>query len=95
MEKLHSYYATTYARSGVNKMWILKNSKELSAKVETQNFSQINSIKTYDFSNLYTTISHDKLISKPFDTINNCFFNNKWQKEIFIFSDQSSNTLLC
>jgi hypothetical protein len=31
-EKLQTYCATTYARSGVNQMWILKNSKELLRK---------------------------------------------------------------
>jgi hypothetical protein len=44
-------------------MWILKNSKELLANLKAQNFSQINSIKTYAFSTLYTTIPHDKLKS--------------------------------
>jgi hypothetical protein len=43
----------------VNQMWILKNSKELLANLK----AQINSIKTYDFSTLYTTIPHDKLKS--------------------------------
>jgi hypothetical protein len=28
-ERLHMYCATVYTRSGVNQMWILKNSKEL------------------------------------------------------------------
>jgi hypothetical protein len=45
-EKLQTYCATTYARSGVNQMWILKNSKELLANLKAQNLSQINSIKT-------------------------------------------------
>jgi hypothetical protein len=45
-KKLQTYCATTYARSGVNQMWILKNSKDVLANLKTQNFSQINSIKT-------------------------------------------------
>jgi hypothetical protein len=28
-ERFHMYCATVYARSGVNQMWILRNSKEL------------------------------------------------------------------
>jgi hypothetical protein len=32
--KLQTYYATKYARSGVNQMWILKNSKELLANLK-------------------------------------------------------------
>jgi hypothetical protein len=31
----------TYARSGVNQMWILKNSKELPTNLKAHNFSQI------------------------------------------------------
>jgi hypothetical protein len=89
-EKLQTYSPTTYARSGVNQMWILKNSKELLANLKAQIFSQINSIKTYDFSTRYTTIPHEKLKSRLFDIIDNCFFNKKWEKKIFISSDQSS-----
>jgi hypothetical protein len=58
-------------------MWILKNSKELLANLKTQNFSQINSITTYDFSTLYTTIPHDKLKSRLLHIIDNWFFFNK------------------
>jgi hypothetical protein len=92
-EKLQMCCATTYARGGVNQMWILKNSKELLANLKAQNFSQINSLKTYDFSTLYTTVPHDKLKSRLF--IDNSFVNKNGQKEIFIFSDQSPETLLC
>jgi hypothetical protein len=48
-EKLQTYCATTYTRSGVNQMWILKNSKELLANLKAQNLSQINSIKHTTF----------------------------------------------
>jgi hypothetical protein len=48
-EKIQTYCATTYARGGVNQMWILKNSKELLANLNAQNFSQINSIKHMTF----------------------------------------------
>jgi hypothetical protein len=44
-----------------------QNSKELLANLKTQNFSQIKSIKTYDFSTIYTTIPHDKLKSRLLD----------------------------
>jgi hypothetical protein len=39
-ETVQAYCATTYARIGVNQMWILKNLKELLANLKTQNFSQ-------------------------------------------------------
>jgi hypothetical protein len=35
-EKLQPYCAITYARSGVNQMWILKNSKERLANLKAQ-----------------------------------------------------------
>jgi hypothetical protein len=38
-ERLQMYCATVYARSGVNQMWILKNSKELLESLKSQFFS--------------------------------------------------------
>jgi hypothetical protein len=35
-EKLQTHCATTYDRSGVNQMWILKTSKELLANLKAQ-----------------------------------------------------------
>jgi hypothetical protein len=89
-EKLQTYCATTYARSGVNQMWILKNSKKLLENLQAQNFSPMKSIKTYDFSTLYTTIPHDKLKSRLLDIIDNPFFNKLGTGNIFISRDQSS-----
>jgi hypothetical protein len=60
-EKLQTYCVNTYAKSGVNQMWILKNSEDPLANLKAQNISQIDCIKTYDFSTLYTTIPHDEL----------------------------------
>jgi hypothetical protein len=85
-EKLQTYCATTYARSGVNQLWILKNSKDLKA----QNFSQINSIKTYEFFTLYTIILYDKLKSRLLDIIDNCSLPKKVKG-----NNQSPETLLC
>jgi hypothetical protein len=56
-------------------MWILKNSKELLENLKFRGFSKIDSIKTYDFSTLYTTISHNKLKARLFQIIDNCFLN--------------------
>jgi hypothetical protein len=78
------YCATIYARSGVKQMWILKNSKELESLKSTF-FSQIYSIKTYDFTTLYTTIPHDKLKTRLFSIIDCCYFN-KNSKRISIYS---------
>ena len=69
-EGLQKYCDTAYARSGVNQMWILKNSKELLENLKAQSLHSVNSIKSFDFSTLYTTIPHDKLKSKLMKIIN-------------------------
>jgi hypothetical protein len=65
-ESLQRYCSTGYSRSGVNRMWILKNLKELLETLMSHDFSKIDSIKTYDFSTLYTIIPHNKLKSQLF-----------------------------
>jgi hypothetical protein len=39
-----------YSRSGINHMWILKNSKDLLDNLKSRSFPQVSSIKTFDFS---------------------------------------------
>jgi hypothetical protein len=78
-EGLHMHCATVYARSGVNQMWILKNSKELLENLKSPIFSQIYSIKTYDFTTLYTTITHDELKTRLFNLIDS-YFSTKMVK---------------
>ena len=77
-EGLQKYCDTAYARSGVNQMWILKNSKELLENLKAQSLHSVNSIKSFDFSTLYTTIPHDKLKSKLGKELNKllCFRSN-------------------
>jgi hypothetical protein len=41
-------------------MCILKNSKDLLEYIQSRSLSSCNSIKTFDYSNLYTTIPHSK-----------------------------------
>ena len=60
-ESLQKYCETSYSISEVNQMWILKNSKELLEHLLSPNFNHITSIKSFDFSTLYTTIHHQKL----------------------------------
>jgi hypothetical protein len=60
-ESVQKYCSTSYSRSGVNQMWILKNSKELLENLKSRDFSKIGYIKTYDFSTLYNNSSqHSK-----------------------------------
>ena len=61
---LQKYCETSYSRSGANQMWILKNSKELLEHYQSPNFNHITSIKSFDFSTLYTTIPQQKLKSR-------------------------------
>ena len=81
----------TYARSGVNQMWILKNSKELLDNLKAHSLHSFNSMKSFDFSTLYTTIPHDKLKSKLKEIINQCFFrkcgNGRFQYVVIDYKD--------
>ena len=72
---LQKYCETTYSRSGVNQMWILKNSKELLEHLQSPNFNHIASINSFDISILYTTIPHQKLKSRLATIIRNSFFH--------------------
>ena len=64
---------TVYSRSGINHMWILKNSKDLFDNLKSRSFSQVSSVKTFDFSTLYTTLPHDKLKTRLKETIHKAF----------------------
>ena len=72
---LQKHCETAYSRSGVNQMWILKNSKELLEHLQSPNFNHITSIKSFDFSTLYTTIPHQKLKSRLATIIRNSFIH--------------------
>jgi hypothetical protein len=63
-----------------------KNSKELLANLKAQNFSQIHSMKTYDFSTLYTTIPLDKSKSRLLDIIDKCFVNENGKRKYSHFA---------
>ena len=47
-EGLQKYCDVVYSHSGINQMWILKNSKQLLEFLQSQS-SHINSIRTFDF----------------------------------------------
>ena len=51
-EGLQKYSETAYSRSGVNQMWILKNSQELLVNLQSQSLKHYTNIKTFDFSAL-------------------------------------------
>jgi len=70
---LPNYCDTSYSKDGVNQMWILRNSKDLLEYMQSRSITSCNSIKTFDFSALYTTIPHyklkDRLRTRGFDNI--------------------------
>ena len=70
---LQKYCETAYSRSGINQMWILKNSKELLGHLKSPTFNHVTSIKSFDFSTLYTTIPHQKLKDRLASIIQNAF----------------------
>merc|ERR1711860_20912 len=77
---LQKYCDTSFSRSGVTQMWILKNSKELIETLSSRSLSICNSIKTFDFSTLYTTIPHAKLQSRLTDPIKRCFLKKNGER---------------
>ena len=70
---LQKYCETAYSRSGINQMWILKNSKELLEHLKSPTFNHVTSIKSFDFSTLYATIPHQKLKVRLTSIIRNAF----------------------
>ena len=54
-------------------MRILKNLKELLEHLKSPTFNHVTSIKSFDFSTLYTTKPHQKLKDRPTSIIRNAF----------------------
>ena len=73
IRQIHIYSSLICSRSRVNQMWILKNSNELLEHLKCLNFNHITSIKSFDFSTLYSTIRHDKRKSRLASIIRNSF----------------------
>jgi hypothetical protein len=96
-EGQHKYCETVYSRSGINHIWILKNSKDLLDNLR---------------SSLYTTLLHDKLKTRLKETIhkafshrnyvskcvvlgyNSTYFLNKIQKGKTCYSEEQVNSML-
>ena len=55
---------------GVNNMWILKNSTSLLSLLDVRTGT---SVRTFDFSTLYTSIPHDLLKSRISNLVHNAF----------------------
>ena len=62
------YCEKVYERSGKNFFWSIKNSGEVISKLKLRGF-RATSLSTYDFSTLYTTLSHNVIKEKFKDLI--------------------------
>ena len=81
---------TVYSRSGINHMWILKNSKDLLDNLKSRSFSQVFSIKTFDFSTLHTTLPHYKLKTRLKETIHKAFSHRKYGSTFVVLGYNST-----
>ena len=70
---LEKYCSIKTSHTGVNNMWILKNSTNLLSSLSHLGVHRTTSIQTFDFSTLYTSIPHDLLKSRMNSIINNAF----------------------
>jgi hypothetical protein len=57
-------------------------SKDLLDNLKSRSFSQVSSIKIFDFSTLYTTLPHDKLKTRLKKTIHQAFSHRTWEKDL-------------
>ena len=71
-------------------MWILKNSKDLLDNLKSRSFSQVSSIKTFDFSTLYTTLPHDKLKIRLKETIHKAFSHRNYGSKFVVLGYNST-----
>ena len=70
---LEKYCSIKTSHTGVNNLWILKNSTNLLSSLGHLGVHKATSIKAFDFSTLYTSIAHDLLKSRMNNIINNAF----------------------
>jgi hypothetical protein len=69
-----------FTKCDVNQMWILKTSKDLLEYIQSRSLSSCNSIKTFDFFTLYTSISHSKLKDRLKELVQMCFIQKNGQR---------------
>ena len=69
-----------FTKCDVNQMWILKTSKDLLEYIQSRSLSSCNSIKTFDFFTLYTSISHSKLKDRLKELVQMCFIKKNGQR---------------
>ena len=70
---LVTYCNTKTSLNDVNKMWILKKSTSLLSSLDQPDVRIATSVKTFDFSTLYTSIPHDLLKSRISNFVHKAF----------------------
>ena len=93
------------SHTGVNNMWILKNSTNLLSSLSHLGVHRATSIQTFDFSTLYTSIPHDLLKSRMNNIINNALKHKNgatqythiksWQNKNYLTSDPLNGDKKC
>ena len=66
------YWITVYERNGKNLFWSIKNSGEILNKLKSRGFLE-SSLSTYDFSTLYTKLTHNLIKEKLTELIEQTF----------------------
>ena len=69
------YCNTKTSCTGVNNMWILKNSTSLLSSLDQLDVHTATSVQTFDFSTLYTSIPHDLLKSRISNLVTHVTFS--------------------
>jgi hypothetical protein len=100
---LQKYHGTCFSRIGVNQMWILQYSKDLLENINHISQYVCDSIKTFDFSILYTSIPHKLLKSIIKELLHHCISKNEKQRyqhlvigretSVFVKSHSRSNNI--
>ena len=67
-----------------------KNSQDLWDNLKSRSFSHVSSIKTFDFSTLYTTLPHDKLKTSLKETIHKGFSHRNYGSTFVVLGYNST-----
>jgi len=62
-------------------MWIVNNSKDMLEYIQYRSLSSCNSIETFDFSIIYTTIPHSHLKDRLRELVQLCFMKRNGQRK--------------
>ena len=72
--QIENFYRKSEFLSNYNKFWVLQNVDLVIENINIVNRKKkAKSVATYDFSTLYTTLSHDKLIKRLFNAVDFVF----------------------